>query len=284
MIKLDIKGFIGKRADLILRNKLQGAKLSFIFSLFRKKLVLVNSKVVKNSYRICAGDILEVKLEKDKFYSLTKMGRHFDVLYEDEYYLIVNKYAGTPVHGGQGIKWSLINEVMEYLKLKRKDFLANRLDKGTSGVVIIAKTQKSLSAIGKLIESKKVKKIYLALIKGQLPKKQGKICAKLETVKGITTVSSKGKSALTYYKLIKKFDDYSLVELELVTGRTHQIRVHLTSIGCPIVGDMKYGVFELIKRPFLHAWKLEFKHPFKRKIIRVKAEMPKDLDKVLAKL
>lgn len=280
-MKIEVSKYIGKRADFVLREKLKGAKLSYIFSLFRKKLVLVNGYPISNNYRIKKNDVFAVYIDRKKFDSLTKMGRHFDVLYEDKDYLIVNKYAGTPVHGGEKIKWSLINEIKEYLKIKRKDFLANRLDKGTSGIVIIAKHKKALSEIGKLIEAKKVKKKYLALVKGKLPKKKGQINSKLLTIKGITRVSSLGKDALTLYKVLKEFKKYSLVELELVTGRTHQIRVHLASINCPIVGDVKYGVDELIKRPFLHAYKLSFKHPFSFKMIKVESKIPKDLKKLL---
>lgn len=284
MINIKTDKFTGKRADFVLRNMLVGAKLSFIFSLFRKKRVFVNGKPVENKYRINTGDNVEIDISNSQFNSLQKMQKHFEVLFEDKHILIINKQAGLAVHGGEGIKWSLINELQDYLHTTKSDLLVNRIDKNTSGIVLIAKDNETLSKLSLMIEHKEVEKYYLALVKGKFRKKEGLISSKLETIRNKTFVSETGKKAETGYKVVKEFENYSLVELRLLTGRTHQIRAHLLSVGCPVVGDKVYGVDELTDRQFLHSYKIIFTHPYTGNTVEAVAELPDDLKKVIDKL
>lgn len=278
----------GKRVDKYVRKVLNEAPLSFIYKLFRIKDVKINNKKVDISYILKAGDILRIYVSDDqlKEFSKTKpienIKSNLNIIYEDENILIVNKPRGILIHGDENEKrLTLANQVLNYLYNKHeydpnnKAFTpgpAHRLDRNTSGLVIFGKKVSILQELYDLFKERDaLNKYYLALVNGKL-KKQGEINASLEKDenKGIVKVSTsnKAKTAITKYKVQETFMDKTLLEAELITGRTHQLRVHFAYINHPICGDSKYGDFTLNKifeknynfhDQFLHAYKISFK-------------------------
>lgn len=278
----------GQTIYKFVKKYLNDAPLSFIEKLFRIKDVKVDGKRVNKTFVLSDGELVQIyvtdkQLEdfvkaKDNLVSNVKI----DIVYEDDNILIVNKPSNLLVHGDENEKkFTLANQVLGYLANKGeynpsdKTFIpgpAHRLDRNTSGLVIFGKNVKSLQALEDLFKDhENINKYYLALVAGT-PAKEGTINKPLlkDEKKKIVVVSSldKGaKTAITKYKLVEKFNYCSLVEVELLTGRTHQIRVHMSSIDHPLLGDAKYGNFNLNKKfdnefkyahQFLVAYKLHF--------------------------
>lgn len=297
----------GQRTDKFLRKLLWKASLSQIYKLLRLGKIKVNSKKVKPEYFLKLNDDIKIFLNDEQYNELTSEERkkfklfkvNFEVLYEDKDVLVVDKPAGISTHGASGIKsHTLIDEVLHYLKfVKNLNFrpsFINRLDKGTSGVLILGKNFDSLKKLNKQMACNEIKKTYLALVKGRV--KSGIVDKKLlKTRFGHefkVKLSEDGKEAVTEYNLVKSYGDYTLIEVELLTGRTHQIRVHMAAIGHPVVGDDSYGNQEIndefrklgLRRQFLHSHKLVFKHPYLGKIIEVVSDLPDDLKSILNQL
>jgi 23S rRNA pseudouridine955/2504/2580 synthase len=216
------------------------------------------------------------------------------VLFEDEDLLVVDKPSGVAVHGGSGIS----SGVIEQLRLARPGLrfleLVHRLDRDTSGVLILAKKRTALTGLHTQLREGAVRKHYLALVLGQW--KEAKRSVKAALHKYVTSagerrvvVDEEGQQAHTVFRLVRNLPGYSLLDAELKTGRTHQIRVHLTHIGYPIAGDGKYGDFEVnkrlakvgLKRMFLHAASLEFKHPRSAQVVRIEAPLAPELERFL---
>ncbi|MFA5025343.1 MAG: RluA family pseudouridine synthase [Candidatus Shapirobacteria bacterium] len=217
------------------------------------------------------------------------------IVYQDRDILVLDKAAGV-VCTKEGRKVSDTLEDWLIDKFKKNELprqgIVHRLDKGTSGLMIVARTEKMRSELVKKFKSRTIKKIYTALIGGDLPR-DGEIKVPIGRSKysfGKFAVSEEGKEAETHFKLIKKYQYldkfYSLVEINLKTGRTHQIRVHFSYLGWPLVGDFTYGGKELfgLKRPFLQAKKLEFMHPITEKVLVFESNLAGDLQEVLNKL
>ena len=294
------KDDVNLRFDKFLRKLLINAPLAFIFKGIRLKKFLVNNKRVKQNYRLQALDLITINIPAEEYQKLTskKVKRfevnrlRFKILYEDSDLLIVDKPAFLASHSGTSeMHDNLMDEVRYYLKDKEnRSSLANRLDKETSGIVLIAKNKQTLRKLNLQIKNREVKKYYLALVAGKLIEKSGVLASNLKRFdKKFETkvqVSEEGKPAKTKYRVIKEFKDFSLLELELITGRMHQIRVQLASLGNPVVGDKLYGNEEInkkfkLKRNFLHAYKVVFIHPVTNKQIRVECALPDELDKVV---
>ncbi len=219
------------------------------------------------------------------------------VVFEDDALLVVNKPAGTAVHGGSGVSFGVI----EQMRAARPQFrfleLAHRLDRETSGLLILAKKRSALTALHAALREGRVRKEYLTLVKGgwrndkqhvSLPLK------KFQTQSGERRVSvdREGRESQTVFRKKRGLRDFTLLSAELLTGRTHQIRVHLTHLGYPIAGDNKYGDFELnrtlakqgLRRMFLHAGDLEFVHPLSGQAVKLHASLPEDLSRFLDSL
>lgn len=282
------KEVANQRVDKYVKKFLNDAPLSFIYKTFRKKDIKVNGKWVKENYILQENDVLRIYIkdeqieEFNKPKSIEKYKNDIDVIYEDSNILIVNKPKGLLIHGDQEEKRiTLSNMVLSYLfnKVEFKNdgtgFTpgpCHRLDRNTSGLVVFAKNIKTSQEMMDLFKTHdEIKKTYLALLNG-VTDENGKINAPLlkdenEGFVKVSSLANGAKTAITEYKKIKDNDEYSLVEATLITGRTHQLRVHFSYIGHPILGDQKYGNFKENKRfeenfkyryQFLHAYKLKF--------------------------
>ena len=259
--------------------------------LINLKLVLLNRIFVDTRYIANPGDIISVVLDYNEDNSnivATKMD--LDIIYEDEHILAISKPAGIPVHPSiLHFEDSLSNGVKYYfdcIGLKKKIRPVNRIDLNTSGLVLFAKNEYIQECLIRQMRNNSFKKTYLAVILGKLEKKSGTIelpIARKDNSIIERCVSPLGKIAITNYKVIKEFDDFSLIECLLKTGRTHQIRVHMAHIGHPLLGDTLYNSNpeNLIKRQALHSYKMEFIHPVSKENIVLTAPLSKDLKSFL---
>ena len=276
-----------QRVDKYVKKYLNEAPLSFIYKLFRKKDVKINGHWVKENYILKEGEELTIYVsdsqieEFNKPKEIEKVSLSHPIVYEDENILIINKPRGLLVHGDEGEKkLTLANEVVNYLYFKGeydpKDIHgfvpapAHRLDRNTSGLVVFAKNLISLQELEELFKDKEeIVKEYKALVVGKFTgEKHIDTPLKKDVNTGLVRISKDGKNAETIVKFLGNYGDFTLVNVQILTGRTHQIRVHLASIGNPVVGDAKYGDFKLNKEirdkykfenQFLTAYKLGFK-------------------------
>ena len=310
MIQLKIgKDEAEQRIDKFLRKHLRKSSLAQIYKLLRTGKIKVNGKKAKPDYDIKLNDEIKIYLNEEEYkdlvseepkkFNLSKV--NFKVLYEDDDLLVVDKPSGISMHEGSGItSHTLKDELLFYLKFEKKlsfkPSFVNRLDKGTSGIVIAGKTFEALRKLNEMIANGEIRKSYLTLVKGK-PTLEGTISKKLLRTKMHhevkVLISDEGKESITKYKVIKQIKDIALIETEILTGRTHQIRVHMASIGHPVIGDEVYGDEKIneefrknfnLRRQFLHSYKVSFKHPITGKKIEVVSKLPKDLDFVLNKL
>ena len=290
-----------QRLDNFLISRLKGVPKSHIYRIVRKGEVRVNKGRVDVKYRLAEGDIVRIppirvaeRTEESFVTQNLKNALLQGILFEDEGFLVINKPAGFAVHGGSGVSSGII----EGLRLIRPEAhfleLVHRLDKDTSGCLIIAKKRSVLRNLHEIFRNDKVQKTYLALLSGQWSRKQQVITAPLlkNVSKGgerIVVISPSGKAAETLFKRLKIFRNATLVEASPKTGRTHQIRVHAASLSHPIVGDERYGSDEVnklfkekgYKRMFLHAQTLKFQHPVSGVLINISAPLPPQLEKLL---
>ena len=290
-----------QRLDNFLITRLKGVPKSHIYRIVRKGEVRVNKGRVDVKYRLVAGDIVRVppvrvaeRSEESYVPQGLQAALQQGILYEDEGFLIVNKPAGFAVHGGSGVSSGII----EGLRLMRPEAhfleLVHRLDKDTSGCLLIAKKRSALRKLHELFRDDQVHKTYLALLSGQWARKKEVVTAPLlkNVSKGgerIVVISQSGKAAETLFKRLQLFRNATVVEASPKTGRTHQIRVHAASLGHPIVGDERYGLDEVnrdfkskgYKRMFLHAETLKFQHPVTGELINISAPLPSQLEHLL---
>ena len=214
---------------------------------------------------------------------------NLDVVFEDDALLIINKPANTPIHPSmEHFEDSLSNGVKYYfdtIGLKKKIRPVNRLDKDTSGLVVFAKNEYIQECLVKQMKTNEFKKEYIAICSGKFEKKNGSINAHLSRKPNSIIerhISENGEIAITHYEVIKEFDNYSVVKCILETGRTHQIRVHMSHIGHPILGDTIYGTSSpLILRQALHAYKISFIHPITKQKMEFTSQLPQDMEKLV---
>lgn len=292
-----------QRLDNFLITLLKGVPKSRIYRIVRKGEVRVNKGRVEVNYRLVTGDIVRIppvriaeRSEEVFVPTNLKEALQHSILYEDDGFLIVNKPAGFAVHGGSGVSSGII-EGLRLLRPEAKFLeLVHRLDKDTSGCLVIAKKRSALRAFHAIFRDNQVKKTYLALLSGQWKKKKLVVNAPLlkNVAKGgerMVMVSSAGKEAETVFTRLTAFSDATLVEAAPKTGRTHQIRVHALHLGHPIVGDERYGRDDVnltfrqkgYKRMFLHAKTLSFSHPITGEAMKINAPLPKQLEDLLSK-
>lgn len=290
-----------QRLDNFLITRLKGVPKSHIYRIVRKGEVRVNKGRVDVKYRLITGDIVRippVRVAERSEESYVPHGLQESlqrgILFEDEGFLIVNKPAGFAVHGGSGVSSGII----EGLRIIRPEAhfleLVHRLDKDTSGCLLIAKKRSTLRKLHELFRDDQIHKTYQALLSGQWSRKKQVVTAPLlkNISKGgerMVVVSQSGKEAETLFRRLRLFRDATLVEAEPKTGRTHQIRVHAASLGHPIVGDERYGLDEInkdfkkkgYKRMFLHAERLKFQHPVTGVLMSISAPLPLQLENLL---
>ena len=246
-----------------------------------KKHCLVNNKLINENQLVHAGDKITLIFDNEDFSNLSlKFGSAnlADILYEDEHLIVVNKPEGMKTHGNTADELALQNHVAA--AINQEVFVVHRLDQATSGAVLFAKNQFVLPILGKMFEENKIHREYLALVKGHFPENHFTIDRAIgqnRHDKNKRILSAKGQKAVTHVEIIKKFTDKTLVKCTLDTGRTHQIRVHLSSLGHPIIGDTLYGQ-KSQERMMLHAGKIIIPHPFENKILESSAISTSFLD------
>jgi len=302
IIKID-ENYANQRIDNFLIKILKGVPKTHIYRILRKGEVRINKKRIKPDYRLQLDDQIRIppmrlaqKIDHKPSASTINLLEH-RIIYEDDDLLIINKPSGVASHGGSGINFGVI-ETVRNMRPKAKFLeLVHRLDRDTSGCIIIAKKRRALIELHELLRNNQLIKTYLVLVRGQWQGNTRIVDApllknQLQSGERMVHISDAGKTAKTEFKLCQQFTNAALLEATTHTGRTHQIRVHAAHIGHPIAGDEKYGDKEFNKamraiglnRLFLHAHTLKFKFPSKEKIINLKVELDPDLLKVLEKL
>ncbi len=289
----------GKRLDRYLTSILTGISRTTVQQLILDGEVLLNGHTGKSGYTLRIGDEVQVMSLNmhNKAANIKPQSLPLDVVYEDKDLLVVNKAAGMVVHPAPGHHDdTLVNALIaRYPDIQREDSehrpgIIHRLEKDTSGLIIIARNAATHSALVEQMKRREIVKRYLALVEGVVALDQGSIDAPIgrnphhRQQMAITVVRS--REARTHFRVQERFDRHTLLLLELETGRTHQIRVHLKAIGHPIVGDPIYGSGSInrslsLKRQFLHAYQLKFIHPTTGSILNLEAPLPEDLQAVL---
>ena len=297
----------GQRLDNYLIKILKGVPKSHIHRIIRAGEVRLNKKRCKPDSRIQTGDLLRIppvrtaeKQRSSENRAQAVPAREFTIIYEDDALLVIDKPAGIAVHGGSGVSFGVIEQIRRARPEARYLELVHRLDKDTSGLLMIAKKRSALVKLHEAIRNDHPKKIYLALGVGKLPNDSFHVKLPLFKYTGaqgekMVRVSEDGQSAHTIFRVLNRFSDdllhqvglshLTLVQATLKTGRTHQIRVHLQSQQCPIAGDERYGDYQAnkrlqklgLKRMFLHAAELHLDHPLTGEKLILEAPLPQDL-------
>lgn len=290
----------GQRIDNYLLRIAKGVPKSHIYRILRSGEVRVNGRRVQQTYRLAEGD--EVRIPPIRVAEPTRSapapaGKPLPVVYEDDALLVIDKPSGKAVHGGSGVSYGVIEQLRAQRSEVRLLELAHRLDRETSGLLIVAKKRSALTALHDMLREGRVEKRYLTLVPGRWANPLQHVKAPLYkylTAEGErrVRVSDEGKPAHSVMRLVKRWGGYSLLEVELKTGRTHQIRVHLAHLGFPLCGDDKYGDFALnkrlegegLKRMFLHAARLSFRHPLTGEALAFESPLPDDLQSFIERL
>ncbi|EPR5038167.1 RluA family pseudouridine synthase [Streptococcus pyogenes] len=259
----------------------------------KQGLVLVNGQQKKAKYTVQAGDVICFELPKEEVLEYQAQNIPLDIIYEDDTLAIINKPQGMVVHPSAGHpSGTMVNALMYHIKDLSsingvvRPGIVHRIDKDTSGLLMVAKTDAAHQALAEELKAKKSLRKYLAIVHGNLPNDRGMIEAPIgrsEKDRKKQAVTAKGKEAVTRFTVLERFGDYSLVELQLETGRTHQIRVHMAYIGHPVAGDSLYGPRKTLSGhgQFLHAKTLGLTHPMTGKEMIFTVEAPEIFQKVL---
>lgn len=309
---------IGKRLDAYLAQQIENRSRSRIQKMIDGGDVLVNEKQVKSSYKIQNNDTIEVELSELPADVFEPENISLDIVYEDEFLAVINKPAGMVVHPGAGISnGTLANAIAFHFGFGESDRefnakeivnpqlatpnrvgIVHRLDKDTSGLIVVAKDEKTHEALSEQFHDRTVYKRYLALVHGEFDENTGTIDAPIAREKHNRTkmgVRGHGRNALSLWRVKERFEKFTLLEVEIKTGRTHQIRVHLAHIHHPVVGDETYNngrdktvanpqirkAIQNLNRFFLHAEKLSFTHPQTNEKMSFRSSLPKELTEFL---
>lgn len=292
---------IGERIDKFLNKVNVEFTRSFVQKLIEDNKVLVNGKAIKASYKIKENDIIDVLDVEIKELEVLPEDIELDIVYEDEHIIIINKEKGMIVHPGNGnYTGTLVNALMYSHKDKLSQIngtirpgIVHRIDKDTSGIIVVAKTDKAHKMLSETFKAHDIKRKYIAIVKGILDKDNIKIDLPIgrsvqDRVKMAVTEKN-SRNAVTYIKVLERFKEsnYTLVEATLETGRTHQIRVHMSYIGHPLLGDEVYGSSKNefgVKGQMLHAKLLGFNHPITNEYIEFIKDEPEEFKQILEKL
>jgi 23S rRNA pseudouridine955/2504/2580 synthase len=294
----------GQRIDNFLMRTCKGVPKSHIYRILRSGEVRVNKGRISAEYRLQMGDSIRIppiRVAQPGERGTIIPVASFPIVFEDEYLLIIDKPAGVAVHGGSGVSFGVIEQLRQARPQAKFLELVHRLDRETSGVLMLAKKRSALLGLHEQIRESRMDKRYLACVRGAWGDARRVVKAPLHkylTPEGErrVRVQDDGQTAHTIFNLIERFDGYALLEAELKTGRTHQIRVHLQHLGTPILGDEKYGDYAFnrelsrssakpqLKRMFLHAYKLKLMHPVSGAPLQVEAPLPAECERFLQQL
>lgn len=289
----------GKRIDSLISTIDKDLSRSTVQRLIEEENIKVNGKKIKDSYKLKVGDEIEINIPEAKEIDLKAQDIPLDIIYEDNDIIVVNKPKGMVVHPANGnLDGTLVNAVMARCKDSLSGIggeirpgIVHRLDKDTSGAIIVAKNDKAHISLSEQLKNHEVKKTYLAIVRGIIKEEEATInmpIARSTKDRKKMAVDKKGKEAITHFKVLGRYKNkYTLLQINIETGRTHQIRVHLSHIGFPIIGDEVYsnGKNEWdVKGQCLHAWKIEFTHPTTQKKISLEAEIPKYFQEIIKEL
>lgn len=309
------KGQVPVRIDKFLQNRIEGATRNKIQQAIDDGLILVNDKIVKSNHKIKPGEeIVIFETRPSELYDIVAEDLPLDIAYEDDDILIINKKVGMVVHPGCGNpRGTLVNGLSYYLKKEETETLpriglVHRIDKDTSGLLVIAKHEEAMQKMGLQFQKHTVHRRYIALVWGNMEEDEGTVVAhigrhqRLRKIMDAYPDGDFGKEAITHYKVIERFNYVTLLELRLETGRTHQIRVHMKHIGHPLFNDATYGgnyivkgtvftkykqfvenCFKVMPRHALHAKELGFVHPGTGEQVMFDSEIPADMQAVFEK-
>lgn len=288
----------GERLDAFLAKELKELSRSHLQKLITAEKVTVNGQSKKANFKVTAGDYIEISLPEPDVIDIKPENIPLDILYEDNDIIVINKPRGMVVHPAAGVEsGTLVNALLFHCKDLSgingviRPGIVHRLDKDTSGVMVAAKNDAAHLSLAEQIKNKTAKRVYNAIVFGNIKESGGTINGDIgrnpNDRQKMAIVTVNGKPATTKFKVIERFGQYTLIECHLLTGRTHQIRVHMTSIGHPLVGDPKYGKG---KSPFkiegqaLHSMNLTLKHPRTNEEMYFEAPLPADMNKILSAL
>lgn len=286
------------RLDKILSRLDDDLSRTMIQKLLEDKKILVNGKVEKASYKTKVGDILEVEEIEAKEIELKAQDIPLDVIYEDDDIIVINKAKGMVVHPANGNPdGTLVNAVMNICKDSLSGIggeirpgIVHRLDKDTSGLIIVAKNDKAHINLSEQIKNREITKKYVALVRGVIKENHATIdmpIGRSSKDRKKMAVRKDGKNAVTHFEVLKRYNGYTLLDIKIDTGRTHQIRVHLSQIGYPVIGDNVYSNGKNkwgIEGQCLHSKSLKFKHPITGKEMFLEARLPEYFEEVLKEL
>ena len=284
----------GTRLDQYLVKQLDLTRTR-VQNLIKENNIKVNNEKTKVAYKIEPNDSVRVYIPEVVEKDIEAEDIKLDIVYQDGDIAIINKYSGMVVHPAHGhYSGTLVNAILFQIKDlsgingEMRPGIVHRLDKDTSGLIIVAKNDKAHTKLTEMFKNKEIKKTYQAIVKGKVSKETGRIETNIgrdekdRKKMSVSRDEKKGKLAITTYKVIDSNERYSLLDVNIETGRTHQIRVHMKHIGYPILGDIVYGRPDnKIMRQMLHAYKLEFKHPITSEEMVLEAQLPKDFVEAL---
>ena len=287
----------GERLDKAIKKQETEISRTRLQKLIEEGKVKVNGKIEKNSYIVKIGDKILIEEEEPEEIELKPQEIPLDIIYEDNDIIVINKSKGLVVHPNGNPDHTLVNAVMAKCKGslsgiggKIRPGIVHRLDKDTSGLIVVAKNDKAHIGLSEQLKKKEMKKTYIALVRGNIQENEATIqmpIGRSTKDRKKMAVTKKGKEAITHFKVLKRYGKYTLVEVKIETGRTHQIRVHMAEIGHPVVGDMVYsnGKNEFgVEGQMLHAKQLIFQHPITQEKITLTAPLPEYFEKVLEQL
>jgi 23S rRNA pseudouridine1911/1915/1917 synthase len=289
--KIIYEKFERERLDAFLASVYKDYSRSYFQRVIEKGEAFVNGKAVLSSHKLKRGDEIVFEFQKEEPFAEIKPEKiKLDIIYEDGDIIVVNKRPGIVVHPSYGHPdGTLLNALTAYAKGNFVPYLVHRLDKDTSGLIIFAKNEKAKISVSKQLQNRAVKKIYAAAVKGIITENAGRIEAPLgrspQNRKIMSVNPAAKKMAVTEFKVISRKQDYTLLEIRIITGRTHQIRSHMKYINHPVIGDAQYGGPETVcgktySRQMLHAYNVTFTHPSTCKQVRFAAPLPEDMKEI----
>ena len=289
---------IDQRLDVFLSGKIRELTRSQLQKMIEENRAKIGGMPKKSSYRLKEADLIEFDFELPREQRISPENIPIKILYDDDHLAVIDKPSGMVVHPGAGrIHQTLVSALLYHYPVirelgpKERPGIVHRLDKDTSGVVVVAKSEKAYIELQKQFKQRRVDKWYLGLVWGKVSQEEGIISWAVgrhgKHGERMSIKTKKPRSAETLFKVIKRYDEYTLLDIKPVTGRTHQIRVHLAASGHPIVGDTRYGRKKIkirCPRLFLHAYRLSFSHPQTGRKVEFSSSLPEDLEKFLGKL